>query len=63
MRRPTQHAHCKKCGTWFPISKELDELIQDGIIHAIDINLCPICAERAEEEAILQSEFDYQVNF
>lgn len=57
-----QHAQCKKCGLWFPISRQLDELIQDGIINALDINLCPVCAEREAEEAELLQEFDYYIN-
>ena len=44
-------AQCIKCGQWFPISRELNELIEDGIIHPLDINLCPVCAEIEQEYA------------
>ena len=44
-------ANCKNCGRWFPISRELEELIQDGIIYAPEVNLCPDCAEIEAERA------------
>ena len=44
-------AQCKKCGTWFKITPELEELIMEGVIYAPDINLCPMCAELSEEQA------------
>jgi NAD-dependent SIR2 family protein deacetylase len=42
-------AQCIKCGEWFPISKELENLIEDGIIHPVDVNTCPECTERLIE--------------
>ena len=47
----TTHAKCVTCRKWFPISKELNELIEDGIISPVDINLCQECAEIAHDEA------------
>ena len=38
-------AQCSKCGEWFPISKELENLIEDGIIHPVEVNLCPDCTD------------------
>jgi len=38
-------AQCSKCGEWFPITREQNELIEDGIINPVDINLCPDCTE------------------
>ena len=42
-------AQCNKCGEWFPISKELENLIDDGVIHPVDVNTCPECSERLIE--------------
>jgi len=52
----TTHAKCVACRKWFPISKELNELIEDGIISPVDINLCQECAEIAQEEAEYNNE-------
>jgi NAD-dependent SIR2 family protein deacetylase len=42
-------ARCIKCGEWFPISKELESMIEDGTIHPVEVNLCPDCSERMIE--------------
>jgi hypothetical protein len=57
------HAQCKKCALWFPISKELQELIQDSIINAVDVNLCPVCGEQEADEAELEHELNYMIVF
>ena len=44
-------AHCNNCGTWFPVTRELEGLIYEGIITPLDINLCPLCAELEAEYA------------
>jgi hypothetical protein len=49
-------AQCSKCGEWFPITKEQDELIQDGIINPVDINLCEECSE------IMAEALEYEYN-
>jgi NAD-dependent SIR2 family protein deacetylase len=46
-------AQCRKCGKWFPISKEQIELMEEGFISGIDINLCDECAD------ILNDAYDY----
>jgi NAD-dependent SIR2 family protein deacetylase len=58
----TQHAKCSKCATWFPISRILEDLMNEGIIHPLDINLCPECSEIAEEEAIFEAELECIIN-
>ena len=42
---------CAKCKKWFQISKDLENLIDEGIIHPLDINLCRECAEVEAEQA------------
>jgi NAD-dependent SIR2 family protein deacetylase len=49
-------AQCIKCGELFPISKELEELIEDGIIHPVDVNTCPECSD------ILIEALEYEYN-
>jgi hypothetical protein len=49
-------AQCIKCGEWFPISRELEELIEDGVIHPIDVNTCPECTE------VLIEALEYEYN-
>ena len=44
-------ARCVNCGEWFPITKELEELIIEGIIHPVEVNLCPLCAEEEADQA------------
>ena len=44
-------AQCKNCGTWFKISPELNELIEEGIIHPLEVNLCAECAEIEADKA------------
>jgi hypothetical protein len=51
-------AQCTCCGTWFTISRELEILIEEGIISPLDVNLCPLCAEDAEEQAIFEAELE-----
>lgn len=55
-------AQCKKCGQWFKITRQLNELIEEGIIHPLDINLCPECAEIAAEMAEYEEENSYILN-
>ena len=54
-------AQCKKCGAWFPITRELEDLIESGIIHPLDVNLCASCAEEAEEDANEQAIFEAEL--
>jgi hypothetical protein len=60
------NATCKTCGTRFPLTQELQDLIESGIIHPLDVNLCASCAEEAEEqaneEAILEAELECIIN-
>lgn len=49
-------AQCKKCGQWFKITRLLNDLIEEGIIHPLDINLCEECAEIDQEEAEYNNE-------
>lgn len=44
-----QKAKCCKCGEWFPISKELINLIEEGYISPVDVNLCDECADIMSE--------------
>ena len=44
-------AQCSKCQKWFPITRDLENLIDEGIIQALDIHLCPHCAEVEAEAA------------
>ena len=53
-------AQCRKCAEWFPISRELNELIEDGIIHPVDVNTCPECSDRLIEA--LEYEYNEQFN-
>jgi hypothetical protein len=51
----TLHAQCARCGKWFPIGQPLNDLIEEGIIHPLEINLCLDCAEIVQEEAVLDA--------
>jgi hypothetical protein len=51
-------ARCNNCGKWFPISRELNNLIEEGIISPLDINLCEQCAEIEQDTA----EYEYILN-
>ena len=55
-------AQCTECGTWFTISRELEILIEEGIIHPLDANLCPLCAEEANDQAIFEAELESIIN-
>jgi hypothetical protein len=55
-------AKCTECGTWFTISRELEILIEEGIIHPLDVNLCPLCAEDANDQAIFEAELECIIN-
>jgi hypothetical protein len=55
-------AQCKQCGTWFPITRELEKLIEEEIISPLDINICPMCAELDEERAVYEEENRYYFN-
>ena len=49
-------AQCIKCGEWFPITKELEELIYDEVINPVDICLCSECA------GIMTEALEYEYN-
>ena len=51
-----QHAQCSRCACWFPISRTLNDLIEEGIIYPVDVNLCSDCAEIVQEEAEMEME-------
>lgn len=55
-------ANCVKCGKWFHINKELENLIEEGIIHPLDINLCNDCAELEADNAEYSEENVYILN-
>jgi len=55
-------AQCKKCGKWFLINKELQNLIEDGTIHPLDINLCYDCAEVEAEYSEYMDELECLIN-
>ena len=38
-------AKCSKCLEWFPISREPRELIENGLIHPVEVNICPDCSD------------------
>jgi hypothetical protein len=44
---------CRKCGDWFPISKEQAELIEDGYISPVDVSICDECSD------IMNEAYDY----
>ena len=44
-------AQCSKCKKWFQINQELETLIEEGYINALDINLCDHCSEVEAEAA------------
>lgn len=49
-------AQCNKCRNWFTITKELQNLIEEGFIHPLEVNLCPECAEIEQERAEYEHE-------
>jgi len=55
-------AQCKKCGKWFPITRDLENLINEGIIHPVEVNLCQECAEIEAEMAEYEEELTYIIN-
>jgi len=55
-------ARCISCGEWFPITRELDELIQEGIISPVDVNLCQECAELEAEYCEFEEELYSIIN-
>lgn len=55
-------AQCKRCGKWFKISSQLNDLIEGCIIHPLEVNLCEECAEEANEEAIFEAELECILN-
>jgi hypothetical protein len=54
-------AKCINCGEWFPLTPELENLIEEGIIHPLDVNLCDDCSEEASNQAIFEAELDYLI--
>lgn len=56
VKEVAEHAQCKKCAAWFPISKQERELIEDGIISPVDVNTCPECSD------ILIEALEYEYN-
>jgi hypothetical protein len=55
-------AICINCGSLFTMSREEEILIEEGIIRPLDVNLCPECAESAEDQAIFEAELDCLIN-
>ena len=48
-----EKARCHKCGEWFPISRAEMELLEEGLISPLDINLCDDCSD------IMSEAYDY----
>jgi hypothetical protein len=55
-------ATCINCGCKFAMSREEEILIEEGIIRPLDVNLCPECAEEANDQAIFEAELDCIIN-
>ena len=55
-------ARCNKCGTWFPITRDLENLIFEGVILPNDINLCPLCAEIEADQAEYEEYLNEVIN-
>jgi hypothetical protein len=55
-------ATCINCGCKFTMSREEEILIEEGIIRSLDVNLCPLCAEDANDQAIFEAELECIIN-
>lgn len=62
IKEVAEHAQCKKCGKWFPISKQLQDLIINGLIHPLEVNLCTECAEYEQEQEEHRHELECILN-
>lgn len=55
-------AQCKKCHRWFTISQTLEDLIEEGYISPLEVNLCAECAKEEAEEAEYLHELECILN-